>query len=225
MPGHFTEVSKDRKDHFKAYWGDADKAEQFSPYGLLSVRPGAPTDGSHFDFLVLTFEQAVTSDSTVSSLAIPHLLALVGEFDPQDEVVHPTTDFVKKFQSIFSDKAIDFKVLRGHNHLSPIAALMSGDAQGEHWGEELAVWILGKEAEVDEGVKSILRGPTKVKPGSDFDRHGKGIDDGHHFRHGKHDNDEKVDINREGGEGGHGKAEKDVKGIETNEHITPKDTA
>jgi hypothetical protein len=33
------------------------------------------------------------------------------------------------------------RVLKGHNHVSPPAALMSRDAEGEKWGEDVAEWI------------------------------------------------------------------------------------
>jgi hypothetical protein len=32
-------------------------------------------------------------------------------------------------------------VLKGHNHISPPVALMSGDKEGEKWGEDLVGWM------------------------------------------------------------------------------------
>lgn len=31
--------------------------------------------------------------------------------------------------------------LEGHNHISPLVALMSGDREGESWGEDLVWWM------------------------------------------------------------------------------------
>lgn len=181
---------------------------------------------------------------TLSQASIPKILAVVGEYDPPDEIVKPMADFVTKFQETWNSEGIEFKSLKGHNHVSPIAALMSGDEVGEKWAEELAGWILGTgvPVEVDECAKEILRGPTKKKSNGELvplkkesgKKDAAAEDVSAKENASKEDIDgnddvgekkmEKVDLNREGADGeGVGKGEKAPKGIEPNELITPKD--
>jgi hypothetical protein len=35
---------------------------------------------------------------------------------------------------------VEFMWIRGHNHISPPLALMSGDEVGEEWGEDVVGW-------------------------------------------------------------------------------------
>jgi hypothetical protein len=39
------------------------------------------------------------------------------------------------------DSGVEFKIMNGQNHISPPAALLSGDVEGENWGEDVADWI------------------------------------------------------------------------------------
>lgn len=159
------------------------------------------------------------SNTTLSAASVPKILALVGEFDPPDEIVKPMADFVVKFQEIWNNEGIEFKSLKGHNHVSPIAALMSGDEVGEKWGDELAGWLLGEgvKVEVHESVREILRGPKKKK-------HHDAASAAVKEKSGKGKENEDVDLNREGGDGGKvGKGESEPKEIDAKEHITPKE--
>jgi len=143
-------------------------------------------------------------------------------------------DFVKKFQETWNNEGIEYKVLKGHNHVSPIAALMSGDEIGEKWGEELAAWVIGKggPVEVDDCAREIPRGPRKKHHDDDVvpsvtksgEEDGGGVE--------KHSIGDKktsgIDLNREDGGSqryGAGKGESEPKEIDPKEHITPRDGA
>jgi len=73
-------------------------------------------------------------------IGIPKCLALLGEFDPEDEIGEPMNNFVSLWKSTFGE-GIDFEKIEGHNHISPPMALMSGDKKGEKWGEDVVSWI------------------------------------------------------------------------------------
>lgn len=217
LPSDFAGVSKARKEHSSVYYGNEDKAARFSPLGLLSS---------------IT---ATTSTPTLSHLAIPHLLVLTAEYDPADEIIKPTEAFVHKFHQLFptSSDAIQYKVLKGHNHISPIAALMSGDELGERWAKELIVWILGTESvKVDQTAEEIMRGPKKKKTedAAPVNVTEGGKADRSHEEKQEHEKPgverhEATDLNREGDVGRVGKRETEPKEIDPREHITPRDGA
>ena len=49
-------------------------------------------------------------------------------------------DFVALWKKTWRE-GLEFAFMEGHNHISPPLALMSGDAKGERWGEDVAKWI------------------------------------------------------------------------------------
>lgn len=239
MPGHFQGAAKDRKEKLKAYYGSEDKAAEDCPLGLLEVRLSTNILVNETNVI----QKLSETRTTLSQASIPKILALVAEFDPPDEIVQPMADFVIKFQETWNSEGIEFKSLKGHNHVSPIAALMSGDEVGEKWAEELVGWILGTgvPVEVDECAKEILRGPKKKKSNGEMvpikkesgktpsKKRGSGGDDDDDDevsttkKVGNNSGDdgvgekkmEAVDLNREGADGeGIGKGEKEPQPIE-----------
>ena len=73
---------------------------------------------------------------------VPKLLLLLGEFDPEDEIGQSMRDFAELGEKTWGS-GVEFRTIKGHNHVSPPPALMSGDVDGEKWGEEVAAWIKG----------------------------------------------------------------------------------
>ena len=71
---------------------------------------------------------------------VPKLLFLLGEFDPVDEIEQPMSDFATLLEKTWGT-GVEFKTIKGHNHISPAAALMSGDHEGDQWAEGVAEWI------------------------------------------------------------------------------------
>lgn len=229
LPSDFAGVSKERKEHSKVYYGSEDKAATLSPLGLLSVSIYCFPGPRNALLIISQAITATTSTPTLSHLAIPHLLVLTAEYDPPDEIIHPTEAFVKKFQDLFptSSHALDYKVLKGHNHISPIAALMSGDEAGERWAEELVTWILGSEkVSVDAAAREILRGAKKKHtdaPPVNVTEGGKADRSHEHTATGTQKDHEVTDLNREGNVGNTGKGENKPKEIDPKEHFTPQD--
>lgn len=150
MPAHFEQVAKDRKEMLGEYYGNETRIEEECPLGLLralSKHHSSPAEAS-----------------------VPKILALLGEYDPPDEIVKPMEDFVALFREQWPDyNGIEFETLNGHNHISPVVALMSGDEKGQEWGDEVAKWILGRDdVEVPEEARCIKRGPSlKGRPDED----------------------------------------------------------
>ncbi|EPE33055.1 alpha/beta-Hydrolase [Glarea lozoyensis ATCC 20868] len=72
-------------------------------------------------------------------VAVPKVLVLLGEYEP--EIIEgPTGRFVEAWKRVWGE-GLEFKVLKGHNHISPPWALMAGEAEGEKWAEDLVEWI------------------------------------------------------------------------------------
>jgi hypothetical protein len=60
--------------------------------------------------------------------------------DHRDEIAQPVRDFADLRTEIWGS-GVELKTMKGHNHISAVLALMSGDAAGEKWGEDVAEWI------------------------------------------------------------------------------------
>jgi hypothetical protein len=119
------------------------------------------TKKSHLSLTILTaFQEISKSGLSLQQAGLPKFLALLGEYDPPDEIGRPMEDFVDLWKKTW-DGGIEFEILEGHNHISPPAALMSGDVRGEKWGEDVVVWILGHPTKVDAKAHTIKRGPSK----------------------------------------------------------------
>ena len=97
-------------------------------------------------------------------MGLPKVLALLGEFDPPDEIGTPMEDFVALWKETWSS-GIDFEIMKGHNHISPPMALMSGDEKGEEWAENVLQWMLGHAVQVSHDAETIKRGPHHSKHG------------------------------------------------------------
>jgi hypothetical protein len=120
VPFHFKRANPERSDVLKLYYGTPEEVSQHSAYGLL--------------------EAIAKTGKSRQEAAVPKVLVLLGEYDPEDEIKEPTVDFVALWKKIWGE-GINFEKLEGHNHISPPWALMSNDAEGEKWGEEVVKWI------------------------------------------------------------------------------------
>jgi len=75
-------------------------------------------------------------------LGIPRKMWMgIGEFDPDDEIAGPMKAFAGKWKEVFGEEGLTVEILKGHNHISPPMSLMSGDEEGEKWGEDIVKWI------------------------------------------------------------------------------------
>jgi len=120
VPAHFKKAEPGRGDVLKAYYGEPKEVEEKSVFGLL--------------------EAIKASGKKRAEVAVPRCLAMLGEFDPVNEIGEPMEDFVELWKETFGD-GIEFVKMEGHNHISPPLSLMSGDKKGEKWGEELVNWV------------------------------------------------------------------------------------
>lgn len=78
----------------------------------------------------------------METLQLPDILVMLGELDPEDEIVEPNKRFLGLWDDCFgSGQGIEVKWMGGHNHISPPFALMSGDKQGEQWAENVIDWM------------------------------------------------------------------------------------
>ncbi|KAJ5404626.1 alpha/beta-hydrolase [Penicillium cosmopolitanum] len=121
VPFHFKSTTEvDHATALKSYYGSQEDVERKCPLGLLeAVR-----------------ETGMSREDT----AVPKVLLLLGEFDSEAEIAQPMHDFAALRTNTWGN-GVEFKVIKGHNHISPLLALMSGDVEGERWGEEVVEWI------------------------------------------------------------------------------------
>ena len=122
VPFHFKSAQAGRKEVLETYYGDAKGLEEKSPHGLL--------------------EAVRKTGKSREETGVPKVLLLLGEFDPEDEIGQPMRDFADLGEKTWGT-GVELKTIKGHNHVSPPIALMSGDVEGEKWGEEVAEWIKG----------------------------------------------------------------------------------
>lgn len=122
VPFHFKNAVEARSGMLKTYYGDKKEIEERSAYGLLQTLANA--------------------GKMKEEAFIPNILAILGEFDPEDEIKEPTKDFVELGNEIW-DKSIELWTIPGHNHISPPVALMTGDEELEKWGEDVVKWVRG----------------------------------------------------------------------------------
>lgn len=123
VPFHFKTALPGRSEVNQAYYGDEKAVEERCVFGLL--------------------EAIAKSGKSRQEVAVPKALVLVGEYDPEDEIAGSVRDFVALWKKTWGEEGITFADMPGHNHISPPLALMSGDAKGEKWGEDVAKWIKG----------------------------------------------------------------------------------
>jgi hypothetical protein len=120
---HFESAAARRSEVLKKYYGDAAAIKAHCVYGLL--------------------EAISKAGKSREEVAVPKVLALLGEYDPTDEIGEPMLDFSALWKKTWGDDGITFDTMEGHNHVSPPLSLLSGDAKGEKWGEDVVEWIKG----------------------------------------------------------------------------------
>ncbi|KAK0121594.1 hypothetical protein ONS95_009883 [Cadophora gregata] len=122
VPCHFEEAEESRAEVLKTYYGDEKDVKGKCACGLL--------------------ESVGKSGKRREELGIPQKMWLgIGEFDPEDEIAGPMKDFAAKWKAVFGEEGLVVEKLSGHNHISPPMSLMSGDKEGEQWGEGVVKWI------------------------------------------------------------------------------------
>lgn len=119
VPFHFKERPEERDATLKLYYGSIQGSEENSAFGLL--------------------EKAVKTFKSRGEAGVPPLLALIGEWDPDDEIVRPLDDFVEVWKKNWSD--IRVEKMMGHNHISPPLSLNGGESAAEKWAEDVASLI------------------------------------------------------------------------------------
>jgi len=120
VPCHFKRAEEGRNEVLKTYYGNPKEVEEKCVYGLL--------------------EAIKKSGKKREEVGVPACLAVLGEFDPKDEIGEPMEDFVKLWKGMWGE-GIEFLRADGHNHISPPMAMCSGDVKGEKWGEDVVAWI------------------------------------------------------------------------------------
>ncbi|KAL3428228.1 hypothetical protein PVAG01_01738 [Phlyctema vagabunda] len=119
VPHHFKSADQSRALTNETYFGSPIGIESRCPYGLLAT--------------------AIESGKSKQELAVPRTLVLVDEFDPEDEISETINDFVNLWKKGWGQDDLSFQTIEGHNHFTPVAALMSG--VGEAWGEDVVKWM------------------------------------------------------------------------------------
>ncbi|TVY88784.1 hypothetical protein LAWI1_G007699 [Lachnellula willkommii] len=119
VPLHFGNASTERSSMLMTYYGSEQGYRAHCPYGLM--------------------ETIAKSGKSRKEAGVPKVMVLLGEFDPDNDIVKPVKEFVELWKRIWGD--VDCDILKGHNHISPPWALMAGEPAGEKWGEDLAKWI------------------------------------------------------------------------------------
>ncbi|CAD0011427.1 unnamed protein product [Aureobasidium pullulans] len=111
IPAHFQQAGGDRSEVLTAYYKD--RVEQDCALGLVS-RAETP---------------------------ITRVLAVLGTLDPEDEIIEPSNDFVKKWKERFGQDKLTEVLLEGHNHFSTVIALGTGIEREESLGTEVLKWM------------------------------------------------------------------------------------
>ncbi|OBT63602.1 hypothetical protein VE03_07336 [Pseudogymnoascus sp. 23342-1-I1] len=133
VPLDFKEATPDRTEILQTYWpqnlsGTQQQARDlFCPNGLLRTRKAGKES---------------TETLQPADFSMPDILVMLGELDPEDEIVEPNKRFLSLWDDCFGSKqGIEVKWMSGHNHISPPFALMSGGKQGEEWAENVIDWM------------------------------------------------------------------------------------
>lgn len=134
VPLDFKAATPERSDILQTYWppnlsgtGQQSSHDLFCPNGLLRTRK--------------TRKESIET-LQLADFGLPDILVMLGELDPEDEIVEPNKRFLGLWDDCFgSRQGIEVKWMGGHNHISPPFALMSGDKQGEQWAENVIDWM------------------------------------------------------------------------------------
>ncbi len=118
VPFHFEAASGSREDVLKTYYGG--RRSEDSPLGLL---------------------KSLAQEGSISE-ALPGvtLLILTATLDPNDEILDPNKDFMDFWKAQRASSASDpqIGIIEGHNHISPVLGLGTGDVREEEWGRQVA---------------------------------------------------------------------------------------
>lgn len=134
VPLDFKESAPERSEILHAYWpqnlsgtDQQSSLDLFCPTGLLRMRKA---------------RKEAMDISQFADLGIPKILVMLGKLDPDDEIIDPNKRFLSLWEECFgSGQGIEVVWVEGHNHISPPFALMTGDKQGEDWGEHVVEWM------------------------------------------------------------------------------------
>ncbi|KAH7310129.1 Alpha/Beta hydrolase protein [Rhexocercosporidium sp. MPI-PUGE-AT-0058] len=122
VPCHYKIAHAGRAEVLKKYYGDEKESREKCLCGLL--------------------ESIKKSGRGKKELGIPKKMYIgIGEFDPDDEIADSMREFAKAWEETFGEDGLVVKILDGQNHISPPLSLMSGDKEGDRWGEDVVEWI------------------------------------------------------------------------------------
>lgn len=133
VPCDMDTAAPGRNNINKAYW----------PLSLTSSPTSKESEAGHAEhsFGPAGLLRKLTGDR--SEFGISPVLLAEDEFDPVDEISDSLARFEKLWSQKFGD-GLDKLWIRGHNHISPPLALMSGE--GEKWGHDVVDWMANKAA-------------------------------------------------------------------------------
>lgn len=126
VPFEFPSLSSGRWDMVTRYYGSVSRVGENCPFGLL--------------------ERIRMSGKSREETYVPNTIALAGEYDPVDDILKPGHHFVALYNEIWKS-GLELSILDGHNHFSPVLALLSGDTVGEQWASEIIKWIQTQDSE------------------------------------------------------------------------------
>ncbi|KFY06614.1 hypothetical protein V492_07905 [Pseudogymnoascus sp. VKM F-4246] len=134
VPLDFKAAAPERSEVLQTYWPpnlsgleQQPSRDLFCPNGLLRT----------WKFKKESMERLQLADC-----GIPDILVMIGELDPEDEIVEPNKRFLGLWDGCFGNgEGIELKWMEGHNHISPPFALMAGDRRGEEWAENMIHWM------------------------------------------------------------------------------------
>jgi acetyl esterase/lipase len=119
VPLHFEEADPERHKTLQAYFGSDIPAK--SPLGLL---------------------RAAKLDRSIEALRGLPVMVVTGTLDPKIEILTPAADFVREWQTCpLLASALVVETMEGHNHISPVLGLGTGDPLEEEWGHQVARFI------------------------------------------------------------------------------------
>lgn len=134
VPLDFEAATPERSEILQTYWppnlsgmSQQSSRDLFCPNGLLRTWKTGKESMRAFQ---------------LADLGMPDILVMLGELDPEDEIIEPNKRFLGLWDDCFgSRQGIEVKWMRGHNHISPPFALMSGDKRGEEWADNMIDWM------------------------------------------------------------------------------------
>jgi hypothetical protein len=120
VPFDFEKASPAMGGVLSSYYGSPENVTRKSPYGHLAAMGRSK----------VSREEA----------GVPKMFVLLGEHEPEDDIAGPTKRFLELWKQTWGE-GLEFRELKGHNHISPPWALMAGEKEGEEWAEGVVSWI------------------------------------------------------------------------------------